>query len=140
MESPNVEIVTTSTTGNATDFGDMLYANYEMASASNATRGIKAGGYGPNYTYRMEFVTMATTGNSVYFGDLTGFNGTGKAGASSPTRFVLGGGYGTSPHFMNTIEFVQIATTGNSKDFGDLQGFGRRVPNQVSNNNGGISG
>ena len=136
----NIEIVTTSTTGNATDFGDMLYANYEMASASNATRGIKAGGYGPNYTYRMEFVTMATTGNSVYFGDLTGFNGTGKGGAASPTRFVLGGGYGTSPHFMNTIEFVQIATTGNSKDFGDLQGFGRRIPNQVSNNNGGVSG
>ena len=135
-----IEIVTTSTTGNATDFGDMLYANYEMASASNATRGIKAGGYGPNYTYRMEFVTMATTGNSVYFGDLTGFNGTGKGGAASPVRFVLGGGYGTSPHFMNTIEFVQIATTGDSVDFGDLQGFGRRIPNQVSNNNGGVSG
>ena len=135
-----IEIVTTSTTGNATDFGDMLYANYEMASASNATRGIKAGGYGPNYTYRMEFVTMASTGNSVYFGDLTGFNGTGKGGAASPTRFVLGGGYGTSPHFMNTIEFVQIATTGDSVDFGDLQGFGRRIPNQVSNNNGGVSG
>ena len=135
-----ITMFTTSSTGAGTDFGDMLYANYEMASASNATRGIKAGGYGPNYTYRMEFVTMATTGNSVYFGDLTGFNGTGKGGAASPTRFVLGGGYGTSPHFMNTIEFVQIATTGNSKDFGDLAGFGRRVPNQVSNNNGGISG
>ena len=23
---------------------------------------------------------------------------------------------------------------------GDLQGFGRRIPNQVSNNNGGVSG
>ena len=135
-----IEIVTTSTTGNATDFGDMLYANYEMASASNATRGIKAGGYGPNYTSRIEFVTMASTGNSIYFGELTGFNGTGKGGASSPTRFVLGGGYGTSPHFMNTIEFVQIATTGDSADFGDFQGFGRRIPNQVSNNNGGVSG
>ena len=136
-----IEIVTTSTTGNATDFGDMLYANYEMASASNATRGIKAGGYGPNYTYRMEFVTMATTGNSVYFGDLTGFNGTGKAGASSPTRFVLGGGYGTSPHFMNTIEFVNFATTGDSADFGDFQGFGRRLgTNGTSNNHGGLSG
>ena len=41
---------------------------------------------------------------------------------------------------MNTIEFVQIATTGNSKDFGDLAGFGRRIPNQVSNNYGGVSG
>ena len=136
-----IEIVTTSTTGNATDFGDMLYANYEMASASNATRGIKAGGYGPNYTYRMEFVTMASTGNSVYFGELTGFNGTGKGGASSPTRFVLGGGYGSSPHFLNTIEFVQFATTGDSADFGDFQGFGRRLgTNGTSNNHGGLSG
>ena len=136
-----IEIVTTSTTGNATDFGDMLYANYEMASASNATRGIKAGGYGPNYTSRIEFVTMASTGNSVYFGDLTGFSGTGKGGASSPTRFVLGGGYGTSPHFMNTIEFVNFATTGDSADFGDFQGFGRRLgTNGTSNNHGGLSG
>ena len=84
---------------------------------------------------------MATTGNSVYFGDLTGFNGTGKAGASSPTRFVLGGGYGSSPHFLNTIEFVQFATTGDSADFGDFQGFGRRLgTNGTSNNHGGLSG
>ena len=88
----------------------------------------------------IDFVTIATTGDASDFGDLTGFNGTGKGGAASPVRFVLGGGYGTSPHFMNTIEFVQIATTGNSKDFGDLAGFGRRIPNQVSNNNGGVSG
>ena len=89
---------------------------------------------------RDRYITIATTGNAVDFGDLTGFNGTGKGGGASPVRFVLGGGYGTSPHFMNTIEFVQIATTGNSKDFGDLQAFGRRVPNQLTNNGGGVSG
>ena len=134
-------MVTTSTTGNATDFGDMLYANYEMASASNATRGIRAGGYGPNYTSRIEYLTMASTGNSVYFGDLTGFAGTGKGGASSQTRFVLAAGYESSPHFTNTIEYVQIATTGDSVDFGDLQGFGRRLgTNGTSNNHGGLSG
>ena len=136
-----IQIVTTSTTGNATDFADMLYANYEMASASNATRGIKAGGYGPNYTTRIEYLTLASTGNSLYFGDLTGFSGTGKGGASSQTRFVVAAGYGSSPHFMNTIEFVQIATTGDGVDFGDLQGFGRRRgTNGTSNNHGGLSG
>ena len=136
-----IEIVTTSTTGNATDFGDMLYASYEMASASNATRGIKAGGYGPNYSSRIEYLTMASTGNSVYFGDLTGFSGTGKGGASSQTRFVVAAGYGSSPHFLNTIEYVQIATTGDGVDFGDLQVFVRRLgTNGTSNNHGGISG
>ena len=136
-----ITMITTSSTGAGVDFGDMLYANYEMASASNATRGIKAGGYGPNYTTRIEFLTMATTGNSVYFGDLTSFNGTGKSGASSQTRFVIGGGYGTSPHFMNNIEFVNFATTGDSADFGDFQGFGRRLgTNGTSNNHGGLSG
>ena len=135
-----ITVHTTSSTGDGTDFGDLSTTRYEMASGSNATRGIVAGGYGPNYTNIIQFITMATTGDASDFGDLTGFNGTGKGGAASPVRFVLGGGYGTSPHFMNTIEFVQIATTGNSKDFGDLQGFGRRIPNQVSNNNGGISG
>ena len=136
-----IEMVTTSTTGNATDFGDMLYSNYEMASASNATRGIRCGGYGPNYTSRIEYLTMATTGNSIYFGDLTALSGTGKGGASSQTRFVVAAGYGSSPHFLNTIEYVQIATTGDGVDFGDLQGFGRRLgTNGTSNNHGGLSG
>ena len=135
-----ITMFTTSSTGAGTDFGDMANSNYEMATGSSATRGINAAGYGPNYTNVIQYITMASTGNAQDFGDLTGFNGTGKGGAASPVRFVLGGGYGTSPHFMNTIEFVQIATTGNSKDFGDLQGFGRRIPNQVSNNNGGVSG
>ena len=135
-----ITVFTTSSTGAGTDFGDISSTRYEMASGSNATRGIVAAGYGPNYTNTIEYITMATTGNAVDFGDLSGFNGTGKGGGASPVRFVLGGGYGTSPHFMNTIEFVQIATTGNSKDFGDLVGFGRRVPNQLTNNSGGVSG
>ena len=117
----------------------MQYGNYEHAIGSNSVRAIKAGGYGPNYTSRIEFFNMASGGDTIRFGDLTGFNGTGKSAVTSPTRFVIAGGYGTSPHFMNTIEFVQIATTGDSVDFGDLAGFGRRIGvNGASNGHGGL--
>ena len=132
-----ISVVTTSSTGNTTDWGDMIYGNYEMATGSSAIRGMRAAGYGPNYTSRIEFFNMASQGSTSYFGDLTNFNGTGKGGASSTTRMVIAGGYGTSPHFMNIIEFVQIATTGDGKDFGDLT-FGRRISQGSSNGHGGL--
>ena len=134
-----IDVITISSTGNATAFGEMQYANYEHAIGSNSVRAIKAGGYGPNYSSRIEFFNMASGGDTIRFGDLTGFSGTGKGGVTSPTRFVIAAGYGTSPHFMNTMEFVQIATTGDSVDFGDLAGFGRRLGvNGASNGHGGL--
>ena len=36
-----IQVVTISTTGDATDFGDMLYQNYSHGAGSNATRGVK---------------------------------------------------------------------------------------------------
>ena len=132
-----IQVVTISTTGDATDFGDMLYANYSHGAASNAIRGLKGGGYGPNYTSRIEFLTLSSSGNMVYFGDLAMGGGSQKQAAASPTRFVIGGGYVAPTPFVNSLDFVQIATTGDATDFGDLTSA-RRGTHSCSNNHGGL--
>ena len=141
----SIDFITISTTGNGTDYGDITGAGsggrYEMAAFSNATRGITAGGYGPNYTTQIEFTTIATTGNTIDFGDLiSDANGNGKGGASSKTRGIIAGGYTpSSPHGTNTIQFIEIATTGNAVDFGDFEDFTRRIPQcGCSNGHGGL--
>ena len=136
-----VGFVTISSTGNTTDFGDLTFDKYEGGAGSSATRGLIMGGYGPNYTHRIEFCTMATTGNFINFGDLTVLNGNGKYSASSKTRAVVGGGYvNGGDSYSNIIEFVNIATTGNGTDFGDFINFGRRANsfNNSCNGHGGL--
>ena len=136
-----IEYVTISTTGDAVDFGDISSTRYEMASFGSSTRGVLACGNGPGYTNIIEYFTISTLGNGVDFGDATNLNGTGKYGASSPTRGVFGGGYVQSgASFSNVLEYIQIQTTGNSTDFGDFQGFGRRAAGSegISNAHGGL--
>ena len=141
----SIDFITISTTGNGADFGDITGSGsggrYELAAFSNATRGITAGGYGPNYTTNIEFITIATTGNTVDFGDLLAESpGSGKGGAASKTRGIIAGGYGpSSPNGTNTIQFIEIATTGNALDFGDFENFTRRIPQSgCSNGHGGL--
>jgi hypothetical protein len=141
----SIDFITISTTGDGTDFGDITGAGsggrYEMAAFSNATRGLTAGGYGPNYTDNIEFVTIATKGNTTDFGDLLAESvGTGRGGAASKTRGIIAGGYGpSSPNGTNTIQFIEIATTGNALDFGDFENFTRRIKQGgCSNGHGGL--
>ena len=135
-----IEMFTIATTGNGVDFGDITTTRYEGGGGGNATRGIVAGGYGPNYTDRIEFFTLSSAGDATNFGDLSSSNnGTGKYSASSPTRFVIGGGYGASPHYGVTLEYVNIATQGDSADFGDLtQGRRSLGDPHISNGHGGL--
>jgi len=140
-----IDFITISTTGDGTDFGDITGAGsggrYEMAAFSNATRGITAGGYGPNYTDNIEFITIATRGNTVDFGELLAEAvGSGKGSAASKTRGIIAGGWTpSSPHGTNTIQFIEIATTGDAVDFGDFEDFTRRIPQcGCSNGHGGL--
>jgi hypothetical protein len=65
-----VDYITISSTGNATDFGDLSGTKCGLASASSSTRGTFAGGF-PSYTNTIEYVTILSTGNVIDFGDLT---------------------------------------------------------------------
>ena len=139
-----IDYVEIASTGNAQDFGDITGATastygYEGTAFSNSTRGFIAGGYRGNYSDVIDLVTIATRGNAIVFGNLTAMNGTGKGGASSPTRGVIAGGYyhpGTP--FTDTMEYVSLATGGSAVDFGNLS-LARRMPlSGCSNGHGGL--
>ena len=113
-----IDYVTISTTGNATDFGDLQSAKAWTDGAScNGTIGIVAGGYNGSNSNEIDKIIPATTGNATDFGDVT----TALYGATSfadDTRGVIAGGY-TSQSDVTT-EYITYATTGNATDFGDL--------------------
>jgi len=64
-----IQFITIATTGNATDFGDLLAAKRFSAGTSSATRAVWFGGLAPSALNVIEYVQIATTGNSVDFGD-----------------------------------------------------------------------
>ena len=79
-----IDFVTISTLGNAQDFGDTTVAVNALASASNSTRGLHAGGRtGSPVSEALKndigFITIASTGNATDFGDLV-----------TPTRYLSG--------------------------------------------------
>ena len=126
-----IDYVTISTTGNASDFGDLTRSNHSVCGLSNSTKGLFAGG-SPGTSNVIDFITIATTGNASDFGDAT-VNKAGCGGASSATRGVWAGG---SP-VINVIDYVTILSTGNALDFGDLI-IARATNWGLSNAHGGL--
>lgn len=116
-----IDFVTIATTGNASDFGDLISAGYSFGGTASSTRGVFAGGAVPGKTNVIQYVTIASTGNALDFGDLTTVRSRVNNGqVSSGTRGVFAGGLNVSDLSSNTIDFITIATTGNATDFGDL--------------------
>ena len=115
-----IDYVTFSSTGNATDFGDMVNKSYSVSGLSDSTRGlINYGTQGPGFTMvnTIDYVTIAATGNAKDFGDLSQKR-TPPGGLASSTRGLWGGG--ATPTRTSTIDYNTIATLGDAIDFGDL--------------------
>ena len=133
-----IQYITTSTLGNASDFGDVSISESIRghAAGSNAIRGVYGGGirYPSGVQTGLEFITLATLGNGKTFGDLTYSGRQEGGGCASPTRAVFGGAY--SPSALNTMNYVQIMTTGDAVDFGDLTVA--RGTGALSNGHGGL--
>ena len=130
-----IQKITITTTGNATDFGDLYVKEYEMSSgAGSATRGIVAGGQTESLGKNIiQYSTFATSGNSTDFGDLTVARSLPASGNNS-TRAVFMGG---QPQYSTKqMDYVTIATTGNATFFGNLadngDGLGRRYSKGTS--------
>jgi|TARA_R110000796_G_scaffold182012_1_gene298565 hypothetical protein len=66
-----LEYVTTATTGNTTDFGDLTVAKQQVAGTSDGTRAVFGGGASGGYSNVIGYITIGTTGNASDFGDLT---------------------------------------------------------------------
>ena len=133
-----IQYLTTSTTGNSVDFGDVSISESLRghAAGSNGVRGVYGGGirYPSGVQTGLEFITMATLGNGATFGDLTYSGRQEGGGCASRTRAVFGGAY--SPSALNTINYVNIMTTGDAIDYGDLTIA--RGTGALSNGHGGL--
>jgi len=110
-----------TTSGNATDFGDLTVARAPNPTGSSA-RCCFGGGMnsGPRSNV-IDYITTSTTGNATDFGDLTQ-NKSSMSTASNGTRGLWFGGYvqGVTPTYENTnIDYITIDTLGNASDFGD---------------------
>ena len=133
----SMEYITTVTTGNGTDFGNLAAALGGMCSGavSNSTRGVMGGGYSPSVVNTIQYITIQSTGNTTDFGDLSQSRSQTGSGSSS-TRGVFAGG--ETPSQVNTIDYITIASTGNATDFGDLTITVARHGGS-SNGHGGLS-
>ena len=123
--SPIIDYITPSSTGNATDFGDLVAGRNALQATSNGTRCIFGGGYTygqgighANWTTLMDYITIATTGNATTFGNMTALAyNLGGTGGSDTTRGLFVGGI--NPNYKE-IDYVAFDTPANAGDFGDL--------------------
>ena len=130
-----LDYVTTSTLGNAADFGDLNHETFGNGAASNAIRGlIMGGGQSPAKLNSIQFITIATLGDALDFGD-TASTHYYSASCASPTRAIVAGG--STPSTVNVVDYVEIMTTGNGLDFGDLTA-NRDQMTGFSNGHGGL--
>lgn len=108
-----------TTSGNATDFGDLTVNRYYLSATGSSSRAVFGGGDDTaTEKATIDYVTPSTTGNATDFGDH--INGTrDEDAAGNGTRGLFGGGqYDTTA--ASSIEYITIDTTGNATDFGDL--------------------
>ena len=115
--------ITIATTGNTTDFGDLVADRLAAAAMASSTRGIFAGGAdapSDNDTTVIQYVTISSDGGANNFGDLQQARAY-IGGASNNIRgLVFGGAIIPSPYTgLNSIEYITIATTGDAVDFGN---------------------
>ena len=115
-----MEYVTISSTGDATDFGDLADAPALTCAASSPTRGVLLGGAAPNPSYnedKIQYITIQSAGNAVEFGNLSSTIAYNTGGANRVRGLSAGE---SNPAVSNVIDYITIATTGNASDFGDL--------------------
>ena len=130
-----IDYITISSTGNATDFGDLTVTRAVTGAVSSSTRGIFSGGYNP-VVNTIDYITISSTGNAVSFGtELT--TRYVNAGVSNATRGLFAGGQNPSGNAINVIEYLTIASTGNTVDFGDLT-IAKETPKGCSSSTRGI--
>ena len=120
-----IQYITITSTGNATDFGDLTHNNYYAQTLSSDTRAINAGGVPTGGDYdRIEYVTIASTGNAADFGNLSKSSRYYGAGAANSTRGMILGGYNANTGSAESVsEYITIASQGtNGTDFSNSTG------------------
>lgn len=142
----NIDKVTITTTGNASDFGDTVIAAIGRGTTSNGVneRAVFCGGNtvdgkgNATYENEIDYITINSMGNASDFGDLEadppGRTAVSACSNKSDDRGIIAGGFsvGMSTYRYNIISYITISTTGNAGDFGDLSA-GRSYIGATSN-------
>ena len=130
--SNQVEFANLETTGNFTDFGDLVQTASQGAGIGSRTRAIACGGTpsSPGGTNNIDFATIASTGNFADFGDMVAVGFSRVAVANQTRGVVLGNA--VAPLALNNIEHLTIASTGSANDFGDCT-IGRQEAGAAGN-------
>ena len=117
--SSTIEYINTSSTGNATDFGELDFRAAALAGVTDNTKGVYGGGYQTStYTNTLQYININSVGDSSDFGDMTA--GSAWVGAcSNASRGVWNHGYDPGGGAKNIVDYITIASLGNSSDFGD---------------------
>ena len=122
-----IDYITISTTGNATDFGNLTNTREYTSALSNGTndRGINAGGIdngGSPHLNEIDYWTISTTGNAQDFGNLTNTRAApGTASNDTDNRgLFMAGNYNNA--YSDVIDYITINTTGDATNFGDMDG------------------
>ena len=110
-----IDFVNISTTGSATDFGDLSYRTDFPAACASRTRGFWSGGTDPGTSglSELDTVIIASQGTATDFGE--NINHRGGGGLSDQTSGIFHSTNGGT----NTIHYITMATTGTVEDFGD---------------------
>jgi hypothetical protein len=140
-----IDYVEITSTGNATDFGDLSVPLNFVGGLASTTRGIIAGGSnaGDSGVNTIQYVTMSSKGNTTTFGNLNaGARVNGPGTLSNSTRGIIAGAEGAAPSYplSNIIDYITIATTGNASDFGDLSSARYAMGGTASSTRGVFAG
>ncbi len=110
----------TTTSGDASDTGDLTVARYYVGGCAGVAYGFFGGGYtGAAYSNVIDYIDVTSdTGNATDRGDLQSAR-SGVAGCQGSAYGFLGGG--TTGSVVDTIDYIDItSTTGNGADKGNL--------------------
>ena len=102
----------------ATDVGDLTYADYGVAGTSSADHGYTSGGGGPPYRNNIEKFAFASDGNASDVGDKNAGNMY-QVGTSSADNGYVSGGFGPAGGQTYIFKYSH-ASDGNSTDIGNL--------------------
>ena len=111
-----IDFIEVTSTGDATDFGDLPATHYGGSSFSDGVR-VGIYGRGSPASNAIEYVHYSTLGNAADFGDAATTRLYSMKASTKVRGFSAGG---RTPSVSNVKEFITIASTGNGTDFGDL--------------------
>ena len=114
--SDTIDFVNIDSTGNATDFGNLISSREGVVGSGDRTRGVFFAGDGSPENVDIQHVTFASKGDAVDFGNNTGGTHTLGAGFQNSTRSGVAGGSGSTQQ----IDVITTQSSGVSNDFGDM--------------------